>query len=176
MCVAHCVNSYFHTGFFTPLYLMNLGLLSVVKLPSTHRVRRHLPIFLQKCSASRTVQKYLDLVGKSYNLSIQAGITMTKQVFQTIFAGRVNRRDSSGLLSKQMALLSCVMVSTSWRQLSCSRRWQLEISSLLSVNYEEKMYAAGKSALWNGRTSFNRCDFDSAFDWPSNPRPKVWFP
>ena len=29
------------------------------KLPSTHRVRRHLPIFLQKCSASRTVQNIL---------------------------------------------------------------------------------------------------------------------
>ncbi|HAC3244007.1 TPA_asm: hypothetical protein GZM43_17990, partial [Listeria monocytogenes] len=51
-------------------------------------MRRHLPIFLQKCSASRTVQNILIFVGKSYNFINPKGITMTKQVFQTTFAGR----------------------------------------------------------------------------------------
>jgi len=49
---------------------------------------RHLPIFLQKCSANRTVQNILIFVGKAYNFINPKGIKMTKHVFQTTFAGR----------------------------------------------------------------------------------------
>lgn len=92
---------------------------------------------------------------------------MSKQVFETIFAGK-KLVVETGQVAKQANGAEVVRYgdSTVLTAAVMSKKMATGDFFPLQVNYEEKMYAAGK--FWRldeeGRTSIDGCYFDSSFD------------
>ena len=87
----------------------------------------------------------LIFVGKAYNINNPKGIKMTKHVFQTTFAGR-ELIVETGQVAKQAngAVVVRYGESTVLTAAVMSKKMATGDFFPLQVNYEEKMYAAGK--------------------------------
>ncbi|HEU1830699.1 TPA: polyribonucleotide nucleotidyltransferase, partial [Streptococcus pneumoniae] len=87
----------------------------------------------------------LIFVGKAYNFINPKGIKMAKQVFQTTFAGR-ELIVETGQLAKQAngSVVVRYGESTVLTAAVMSKKMATGDFFPLQVNYEEKMYAAGK--------------------------------